>query len=282
MMELARDKQVLLDLGFVDIGKWTAEGDVLTYSLEGRDISTLAALLDTPNALYAFVQGDVVLYIGKTSRSIKRRFTGYCRPGSSQRTNIRCNANIKKQLSQGIVTRILVFTPLNQLQYSGFEINLAAALEDSLIRDFNPIWNGRQRNRAVSEDAERETELELLAAQPDDASINESLEIPPFDEEMFEEFTIELHSTYYEKGVINLGVNASRNFGGDGEPVLIEFSNGDQPINSTINRTANPNKTVRLIGNNSQIAKWFQDHFSKGQIVRAIVVDPHRVRLFAP
>ena len=46
------------------------------------------------------------------------------------------------------VLRILVFNPISNLRYGDFDINLAAGLEDSLIAEFSPPWNGRERGHA--------------------------------------------------------------------------------------------------------------------------------------
>ncbi|WSG73683.1 GIY-YIG nuclease family protein [Rhizobium beringeri] len=130
--------EVLLNLGFVDVGKWQPKGDSIAYDLDGADASASEVLLDAPNALYAFVRCDRIVYIGKTARSIRKRYVGYCRPGKTQATNQRCHRNIKAAIAEGTEIRIFVFTPITHLRYSDFEINLAAGLEDSLIREFDP------------------------------------------------------------------------------------------------------------------------------------------------
>ena len=71
--------EVLLNLGFVDVGRWQPSGDFIAYHLDGDDAAANEVLLDAPNALYAFVKGDEVLYIGKTARSVRKRYVGYCR-----------------------------------------------------------------------------------------------------------------------------------------------------------------------------------------------------------
>lgn len=136
--------EVLLNIGFVDIAGWEADGAFLTYRLGHRHADKW---LDEPNALYAFVSGGDVQYIGKTARSIRRRFTGYCRPGPTQSTNVRCHRKIKEAISEGAEIRILVFTPIAHFRYADFEINLAADLEDSLIKEFKPPWNGHKRGQ---------------------------------------------------------------------------------------------------------------------------------------
>lgn len=107
---------------------------------------TNEALLDAKNALYAFVKGDGVLYFGKTARSIRKRYVGYCPPGQRQATNKRCHDNIKMAIAENNDIRIFVFVPITHLRYSYFEINLAAGLGDELIRQFDPPWGSRSPN----------------------------------------------------------------------------------------------------------------------------------------
>ena len=49
--------EVLLNLGFVDIGKWQPNGDYINYQLDGENASANEALLYENIALYAFVEG---------------------------------------------------------------------------------------------------------------------------------------------------------------------------------------------------------------------------------
>lgn len=99
---------VLLNLGFIDVGKWRLKDDFITYELDGENAASNRIVLEAPNALYAFVLEDLVLYIGKTARSIRKRYVGYCRPGSSQATNQRCHRNIKTVIADGGMVRIFV------------------------------------------------------------------------------------------------------------------------------------------------------------------------------
>ena len=59
------------------------------------------------------------------------------------------------------------------------------------------------------------------------------------------------------------------------------FDDGSEPILSSINRKANPNGSVRLVGRNRQIAAWFQAQFQRGDTVQARVLDPHRILLLS-
>lgn len=272
---------VLLNLGFVDVGKWQPKGDSIAYNLDGAGASASEVLLDAPNALYAFVRDDQVVYIGKTVRSIRKRYVGYGRPGKTQATNQRCHRNIKAAIAEGTEIRIFVFTPVTHLRYSDFEINLAAGLEDSLIRDFDPPWNGKDRGHPISEDAEREEEEESEFGASDVVAVADAPAEPPASGQAMATFSVVLGATYYEKGILNLGVGASAYLGKDGDPIRVRFSDGSQTVVSKINRTANRTGAVRVIGGNAQIARWLQENFSEGDAVHGSVVDPHTIELLA-
>ncbi|MBZ9884322.1 GIY-YIG nuclease family protein [Mesorhizobium sp. CA10] len=274
--------EILLNIGFVDVAGWQAAGDVIAYELDGADAEANQVLLDAPNALYAFVNGDQVLYIGKTARSIRKRYIGYCRPGKGQATNQRCHRNIKMAITKGTEIRILVFTPISHLRYADFEINLAAGLEDSLIRAFDPPWNGKDKGQPISEDAEREEAEETEAERPNDKSEADILSEPQAFRAAPASFTVQLGATYYHRGFLNPGVESSRFLGKDGDPIRVRFSDGSQTVVSKINRTANRTGAVRVVGGNQQIARWFQEHFQEGDTVQGRIVDPHTILLLTP
>ncbi|CAM3595148.1 GIY-YIG nuclease family protein [Agrobacterium radiobacter] len=268
--------EVLLNLGFVDVGKWQLKDDFITYELDGENAISNRILLEAPNALYAFVREDRVLYIGKTARSIRKRYVGYCHPGGSQATNQRCHRNIKMAIADGGMVRIFVFTPITHLQYLDFEINLAAGLEDSLIREFDPPWNGKDKGRAISEDAEREEEQE---AELDAPAIVEADLSSRTTDSILASFSVVLGPTYYKMGILNPGTDASKFLGKEGEPIQVKFSDGNPPVVSKINRRANRTGAVRVVGQNSQIARWFQTHFDEGDIVEGVVLDEYTIEL---
>lgn len=270
------NSDVLFNLGFERIGEWVCELDVLDYALEEKSKARVDVLCTVDNALYAFVQHETVLYIGKTTRSIKKRFLGYRKPGASQSTNLRCNAKLKEKLKAGSKIDILVFTPVTHLRYADFEINLAAGLEDALIQKFNPPWNGRDRGHVISEEAERE--------EAEAASVNNGLQVNDAGAsyeavQSVASFEVKLHGTYYEKGLINVGVAASPYLGGHDEPVEIAFSDGSPSIISSINRTAVSSGSVRIVGRNGLIADWFQKNFKRGDTVQARILDTNHIIL---
>lgn len=93
--------EILKNVGFRDIGRWEkGKNGNLKYELDLTELPASGAIIDVRNALYAFIHGDLVMYIGKTARSIRKRFVGYCSPGKTQQTNMRCHRNIGTALKR--------------------------------------------------------------------------------------------------------------------------------------------------------------------------------------
>jgi hypothetical protein len=124
----------LQHIGFRHVGHWHLTASKLAYSLDTER--------DSRNILYAFVSGTEILYIGKTTQSLKKRMYGYQNPGNSQFTNIKGNKLISDILVSGDTVEIYALPDHGLLHFGDFHINLAAGLEDSLIAKLQPKWNG--------------------------------------------------------------------------------------------------------------------------------------------
>ena len=125
----------LLEIGFVSIGHWQNNG--------GSPNLVQIHLHNASPALYAFVENEKVLYVGKTSQTLKKRLYSYGRPGLSQKTNMRINANLKIALSEGRKIDMYGYKDVRPFKVGIFGLNLAAALEDSIIKTLSPVWNTR-------------------------------------------------------------------------------------------------------------------------------------------
>jgi hypothetical protein len=123
----------ITEAGFVEVGKWELRDKRPAYSLDKEATSY--------KVLYAFVSGDDVLYVGKTTIALRDRLYQYQRPGPSQRTNIRVNALLTEVLSNGETVRIFALPDRGEMEYHGFHLNLAAGIEDSVIKELQPQWN---------------------------------------------------------------------------------------------------------------------------------------------
>ena len=127
----------LIAMGFVLDGEWAAENSQLVCRLQ--------RCAGARNILYAFVMDGMVMYVGKTVGSLSKRMQGYRRPGPSQSTNIHGNQQVRQALESGKRVEIYVLPDNGLLYYGGFHVNLAAGLEDSLVRDLRPPWNGGRK-----------------------------------------------------------------------------------------------------------------------------------------
>lgn len=126
--------QRLLHIGFRSVGKWHLDGVRPVYSLVVES--------ESRNVLYAFVSGSEVLYVGKTTQSLKKRLYGYQNPSPTQKTNVKGNAFLKEILDFGGAVEIFALPDHGLLHFGDFHLNLAAGLEDSLIAKLQPKWNG--------------------------------------------------------------------------------------------------------------------------------------------
>jgi len=133
MIEDQCPRDRLEHMGFRSVGIWQLA--------EGRPQCVLTDQAAATNILYAFIVDGVVVYIGKTVQTLKQRMSGYQRPGPTQSTNIKCNGFILEALLLSKAVIIYALPDNGLLYYGGFHVNLAAGLEDSLVRSLRPQWN---------------------------------------------------------------------------------------------------------------------------------------------
>jgi hypothetical protein len=141
----------LLEIGFSSAGQWVLSGSGILCQLNEKSSAT--------NILYAFSADDKLMYIGKTVQSLSQRMMGYKNPAPSQTTNIKNSRKIYECLTQGIPINIYVFQDNGHFSYGGFHLNLAAALEDSLIRHFSPAWNGSEKITKIEKSIPKAQEI---------------------------------------------------------------------------------------------------------------------------
>lgn len=153
----------LMDIGFVVVGRWTLNADGIACEL--------TELADFPNCLYAFTVDGDLKYIGKTIQTLRSRLSGYRNPGPTQSTNIRNNQSIHEALAQGKRVEIYIFRDTGLMKFGGFHLNMAAGLEDSLVRDLAPPWNGGRKD-ATDQDVTipQPAPLALSEVMPTDAT----------------------------------------------------------------------------------------------------------------
>jgi hypothetical protein len=124
----------LTNIGFRKVGEWKM--------LSGSISPDLFDLANATNILYAFISYGEVLYVGKTTQTLKKRMYGYQKPGPTQYTNIKGNKLLLELLEDGKNVDIYAL-PDDGLHHIGeFHLNLAAGLEDSIISIVKPKWTG--------------------------------------------------------------------------------------------------------------------------------------------
>lgn len=261
------NSQTLLELQFQEIGEWKFSDNMLQiqYSVKGEGI------LDSPNVLYSFVIKsnvvDTVGYIGKTTKSIKNRFQGYLNPGVGQKTNLRVSEKIREVLKSGEKVFIYVLLDIEPLQWAGISINLPAGIEDGLVYKLKPLWNiaGVQTSRikTSSEDFEDNSFDDTLVGSELDDSLTS--------------FKIYLGKAYYNQGFMNPGIKASDYLGLHNEEVILMLPN-KKIIKSKIDRTSNPNHSVRVYFGND-LSDWYHKNHKLGDTLIALIKSGNRIIL---
>jgi len=146
----------LLQIGMEDAAVWML--DIKTLRHVGDSSAHWRYLTAIPNYLCAFAWKGEVLYIGKTTKTLSKRFSGYCEPISGSSADKRLQQAIMKLMRQRKEVRILVLPPAVPLKWEDYPINLAAGLEDALVEAFKPQWNGKNKKIMTESQQIEETE----------------------------------------------------------------------------------------------------------------------------
>ncbi|MHB1752171.1 MAG: GIY-YIG nuclease family protein [Acidiferrobacter sp.] len=242
----------LLEIGFEPAGHWLRVEGKLKLDLTRHSTQT--------NILYAFVCDAEVMYVGKTIQSLATRMSGYRTPGKTQTTNINNNRRILDVLARGADIEIFALPDNGLLHYGKFHLNLAAALEDDIIRKLDPPWNGGKPEKIP--DAEMES-LESVAESP---------------LTFVETFHFILQQTYFRSGFFSVGVSSQKRIGSDGETIELFLGSAQQPVLGTINRRANG--TPRVMGGTA-LRDWFHKHAHAMDRIGVQVLSPTSIRLSA-
>ncbi|EPN1929033.1 GIY-YIG nuclease family protein, partial [Cronobacter dublinensis] len=183
----------------------------------------------------------------------------YSRPGPSQSTNIKNNANIIEMLSKNVAVDILVLPDSGLMHYGQFHLNLAAGLEDAIINVISPEWNGVPRPGLKSEEV-ISTEDEIITHSSN------------------EQFTFNMTDTYWRRGFFNVPVVSTQKFGKDGENIKIVLRDGMSSITAMINRTANQSGSPRIMGG-VELRQYFQINYTIGDVVPFEVITQNLMKL---
>ncbi|MCY0389948.1 GIY-YIG nuclease family protein [Robbsia sp. Bb-Pol-6] len=229
----------LIHIGFQPAGQWQMDNGCL--------ILNLTRISEQKNVLYAFIQDNQVQYVGKTTKTLRRRMMGYLNPSSTQRTNMRNHENILKLLRKGKNVHIFAWADQGLSRYGDFTINLAAALEDSIIETLSPPWNGGRSEKIVEA---------IEESDPPDGSNEAELEAQAIDQ-VESHFTVEIGKTYFETGFFNVPVRHEGGFGPDKSLIDIYCGKERAVIHAWVSRRATPSGAPRIMGG-AAFKNWIQ------------------------
>lgn len=86
-----------------------------------------------------------------------------------------------------------------------------------------------------------------------------------------------IRATYWNHNYFNVGVAASHHLDNHGEPLQIILHNG-LTIQTTINRAANPNGSVRFYGS-LQWHQFVQDNYNLFGIITFQIINPNTISI---
>lgn len=249
----------LLNLGFIKVGQWTVQENHIQFHLDLHQ--------KTRNVLYSFVSNGTIMYIGKTTTSLTKRMYGYQNPGTSQRTNIRVKKEMETFLTNNPPIDIFVLVDNRLLKHGDYRINLAAGLEDTLLLDINPDWNYAGKNKPKKH---KENQKERLYKIINPMTLKSS---------STDTFEITLGQAYYNQGFFNIGVKHSDKIGSANEEIIVQLgANPKDIIRGYINRTANTNKTPRIMCG-KQYTVWIKNNFRQKDTLTIDIISETFLRL---
>jgi len=250
----------LLEIGFRRVGKWQLEEETLALQI--------SEMAEVKPVLYAFAVSGKLMYVGKTVQALEKRLYGYLKGGSTQRTNIRVRGEIETLLRDISHVDIYAFEDKNPQKIGKFRLNIPAALEDDIIKQLRPPWNG---GRQV---AETITDVHLTKREQSAPSTKQLKE----DFGRINEFVVRIGKAYYSQGFFNVPVVSSEQFDRDGASITILVGADERRITGRINRTANSTKTPRIMGG-TLLRDWIQDSVGMGNLLHVTVSSKKVIRL---
>lgn len=123
----------LVTAGFQKVGEWLIDQTGSGILLHGTT--------DKRAGVYVYAVGGVVHYVGSAQRGLHGRFRRYAIT-KTVRTSARIRSEIVVCLSRGDPVEIYALQPA-LIDWNGLPVDLAAGLEEGLIRTLQPKWNIR-------------------------------------------------------------------------------------------------------------------------------------------
>jgi hypothetical protein len=268
----------LLSIGFEMAGQWQLEGDAL------RAVFDIYA--EQHNVLYAFVVEGEVMYVGQSRRTLRARMGNYASSSAKDKsTNWRNKERILTLLMSGSSVAIYTLPDNGLMHYGPFHMNLAAALEVSIIQQLQPPWNwkpgkdGKETLVTERDDVVQKSEPIGLAKHDTNTESELASDEKPSSPSQFplEVFDVKLEPSYWKKGFFNGRKVASPWLGAHGEKIEIFFGEEKIPFFGNVNRKTTGDKTPRVFGG-TELRQRFQ-MLPEGSIVTVEIFSPLSIRI---
>lgn len=132
-MDPEEQRKILDDVGFQPAGAWALDN--------GRPAPELTAERSDAEALYAFVVGGVVVFLGRDREAFGGAIGGEGPLGLTRRYTTGNDRRIIEALMAGETIEIRAMKAEAPITYRGWRLNVAAGLRDALVRKLRPAWN---------------------------------------------------------------------------------------------------------------------------------------------
>lgn len=248
----------LTDIEFKKVGSWTLTNNYFNHNITSH--------LAERGLLYSFVSNNIVLYIGKTTDTLKNRMNGYKNAAGSQRTNIRVKGKIIEFLNASKPVDIYILLDKVNLTYKNYKISLASGLEDNLIAALKPEWNFRGNIRIKEQE---------LPGENDSTIIEASLNI----ENKTKTVEITLGQEYWSKGFFNFSKTELPLLPDKPTKVTLLLGHNDDFLTVGHFHFATRQNQPRVRGNKG-LKLWFQENYRQGEKIKIDILKSDLYRIY--
>ncbi len=250
--------QRLTDIGFKKVGNWTLKNGSFNHTIVNH--------LKSKDLLYSFICEKAVLYIGKTTDTLKNRMNGYKNASGTQKTNIRVKRKIIELLEASKSVEIYILLEDINFTYKNYKLSLASGLEDNLIASIKPEWNFIGNNRIKEQAIPSEDEKVILENTIDPQVAIKTCEF-------------KLGETYFKNGYFNFPSKEKDFLPTKATEVIIILGKNSEFITNGNFCFANKQKQLRVFGKEA-LKQWFHDNYEIGALVRIDILKPNLYHIY--
>ena len=273
----------LLELGFKKIGFWKKNEKNLSFEL--------SEFKDSNDMIFAFVQNSTVVYMATTNiENIENTLNTFINPEDIDLEKIGIKNLLLKSLDNGNIS----IYALRNKKFFGLITKFSPIKITSIIKEINPSWNsddlkdrmknivGKDRNAVLKLEQLKEKEIKNIQSEKENTSnTKDSSKIVTKGKtkKQHESYIFILGKSYYERGFFNLKTSYSHLVGDDKTDIQIVLVGKDKyTISGKVNRTANPSKAARIIGNKA-LKIWFQENVEINSELRITFISKKKIKL---